>query len=63
MSDYISTAEIAQDLGLQRSYVADRLVKRKDFPPPAFKLSQKTRAWHRAEFERWKEQQKRRQAR
>ncbi len=59
MSDYINTAEIAKDLDLKQTYVVDRLVKRPDFPAPAFRLSQKTRAWDRVEFERWKEQQKR----
>ena len=55
--DYVDTADIATALGLNREYVADRLVHRPDFPRPALVLSRKTRRWLRADFERWVQEQ------
>lgn len=54
MTRYVDTADIAEDLELGRKYVTDRLVKRPDFPSPVINLTQKTRKWARAEFDRWK---------
>lgn len=52
--DLISTADIAEDLGLCREYVTGRLVKRPDFPAPVLRLSQKTVRWLRDDYEAWK---------
>ena len=52
--DLISTADIADDLGLARDYVTSKLTKRPDFPKPALRLSQKTVRWLRDEYESWK---------
>lgn len=41
----IDTGEIAALLGLCRSHVTNRLVKRPDFPPPVINLSRRTRRW------------------
>lgn len=54
MTRYVDTADIAEDLELGRKYVTDRVVKRTDFPKPVINLTQKTRKWARAEFNRWK---------
>lgn len=54
MSELIGTAEIADDLCLDRDYVTRRVVKRPDFPPPRLRLSQKVVKWAREEFEAWK---------
>jgi predicted DNA-binding transcriptional regulator AlpA len=54
MTRYVDTADIAEDLELGRKYVTDRVVKRADFPKPVINLTQKTRKWARAEFNRWK---------
>jgi predicted DNA-binding transcriptional regulator AlpA len=63
MTDYITTADMAQALGLPRPFVTDRLVKRADFPKPALRLSQKTVLWLRSDFEKWKAAQARTSAR
>lgn len=60
--NYITTADIAADLGLERSYVTDRLTKRPDFPEPALRLSRKTVKWLRKDFEAWKAAQANRAA-
>jgi predicted DNA-binding transcriptional regulator AlpA len=52
--DFVSTGDIADDLGLQRDYVTAKLTKRPDFPAPALKLSQKTVRWLRDDYEAWK---------
>lgn len=52
--DLITTADIADDLGLAREYVTDKLTKRPDFPPPALRLSQRTVRWLRDDYETWK---------
>lgn len=53
MNDLIDTGDIAKAMGLKRTYVTDRVVKREDFPAPAFSLSNKTVKWRLAEFEKW----------
>lgn len=53
MSELIDTAGIAKALGLERTYVTDRVVKREDFPAPAFALSNKTVRWRLSDFESW----------
>jgi predicted DNA-binding transcriptional regulator AlpA len=53
----LTTADIAELLGLDREYVTDRVVKRPDFPPPVLVLSRKTRLWSRAHIEQWQEAQ------
>lgn len=60
--NYITTADIAADLGLERAYVTDRLTKRPDFPEPALRLSRKTVRWLREDFEAWKAAQANRDA-
>lgn len=63
MNDYMNTAQIAETLGLNQEYVTDRVVKRPDFPAPAFRLSRKTRGWERAKVEAWIRKQKERNER
>jgi predicted DNA-binding transcriptional regulator AlpA len=53
-ADLITTADIAEDLGLARDYVTSKLTKRPDFPKPALRLSQKTVRWLRDDYESWK---------
>jgi predicted DNA-binding transcriptional regulator AlpA len=62
MSDLIDTAYIADRLGYEREYVTDRVVKREDFPAPAFKLNRKAVKWRLADFEAWLEAQANRAA-
>lgn len=52
--ELISTADIADDLGLARDYVTSKLTKRTDFPKPALRLSQKTVRWLKDDYEAWK---------
>lgn len=52
--DLISTADIADDLGLSREYVTDKLTKRPEFPAPTLRLSQKTVRWLKDDYEAWK---------
>lgn len=52
--DLLTTADIAEDLGLNREYVTDKLTKRPDFPPPTLRLSQRTVRWLRDDYEAWK---------
>ncbi len=54
MSEYVTTADIAAELELGREYVTDKLVKRQDFPAPAFALTRKTVKWLRADFDQWR---------
>jgi predicted DNA-binding transcriptional regulator AlpA len=51
--NYVTTADMAEALGLEREYVTDRLTKRPDFPAPALVLSRKTVRWLRTDFEEW----------
>jgi predicted DNA-binding transcriptional regulator AlpA len=53
-TNLISSADIADDLGLARDYVTSKLTKRPDFPKPALRLSQKTVRWLRDDYEAWK---------
>lgn len=54
MAEYITRAEIAEDLGLAQRYVTARLVKRPDFPKPAMALTRKTVLYKRADYMAWK---------
>lgn len=54
MKTCVSTGYIAADLQVRRAYVADNIVKRPDFPKPAFQLSQKNRGWFLTEYKAWK---------
>lgn len=58
----IDTAYIADRLGYEREYVTDRVVKREDFPAPAFRLNRKAVKWNLADFEAWLEAQANRAA-
>lgn len=51
--ELITLDELAAKVKLSRRQVRDVLVKRKDFPPPAVTLSQKTRRWRVQDVERW----------
>ncbi len=51
-------ADIAKEPNYKPEYVRDRLVKRIGFPRPALDLSQKTRKWDKADFEKWLENEK-----
>jgi predicted DNA-binding transcriptional regulator AlpA len=53
MSELLSTADIAQMLGLTREYTTDTLTKRPGFPPPRVNASQKLRRWAREDVEQW----------
>jgi predicted DNA-binding transcriptional regulator AlpA len=61
-AEMVDTEAIADELGLAREYVTDKVVKRPDFPSPVLKLSRKVVKWARADFERWRMQQARRAA-
>jgi predicted DNA-binding transcriptional regulator AlpA len=52
--DEIGTQEIAALLGLSRTYVTNEVVKRKDFPAPATRISQKTTRWRYADVLKFK---------
>lgn len=52
-AELIDTADIANALGLERSYVTDRVVKRADFPAPVLMLTKKIVKWRRADFDKW----------
>ncbi len=54
----LNYADIGKMLNLKANYVRDKLVKRVGFPRPALDLSQKTRKWDKADFEKWLENEK-----
>lgn len=58
MSDTVTTKDISEEMGLSRHYVTATLVRRPDFPAPAYVLNQKTRAWDRDKFEAWRRRQR-----
>lgn len=60
--NYITTADMAEALGVTREYCTDRLVKRPDFPAPALVLSRKTVRWLREDFDAWMQAQANRAA-
>lgn len=49
--------DITAMVQLRREYVRDKLVKRADFPRPAFALSQKCKRWSSADISAWLERQ------
>ncbi len=51
--ELIGTAEIAQLLGVSRTYTTDRVTKRPDFPKPVIVVSQKIKRWDRREVLSW----------
>ena len=53
MSALIDTGQIAKMLGLERSYVTDKLTKKPDFPPPRVNRSQRLRRWAEADVLAW----------
>ena len=57
MTELLTPQDIAQILGMSKTYVRDRLVKRPDFPRPAISLSQKTRRWSQVDVRSWMQRQ------
>jgi predicted DNA-binding transcriptional regulator AlpA len=53
MSEFLSLDDITDLVHLKRETVRDKLVKRSDFPRPAFSLSQKTRRWKLEDVRAW----------
>jgi predicted DNA-binding transcriptional regulator AlpA len=53
MSEYLTTAQIAERFGVKRSTVTDKWTKRPDFPRPARKVSRKSVWWRAEDVERW----------
>lgn len=53
MTDTIDTAQIAKILGCSRRHVAERLIKRPDFPKPKIAVSQRCRRWAEADVMAW----------
>ena len=53
MTDLLTLDDIAAKVKLRREYVRDKLVKRPDFPRPAFAPSQKSRRWYSADVDGW----------
>jgi predicted DNA-binding transcriptional regulator AlpA len=53
MSEFLSLDDITDLVHLKRETVRDKLVKRSDFPRPAFALSQKTRRWKLEDVRAW----------
>ena len=53
MTDYVTTAQIADRLKVTRRTVTDRWTKRPDFPPPARKINRRARWWDWAVIEAW----------
>lgn len=53
MSEFLSLDDITNMVHLKRDTVRDKLVKRADFPRPAFSLSQKTRRWKLEDVKDW----------
>jgi predicted DNA-binding transcriptional regulator AlpA len=49
--------DITAMVQMRREYVRDKLVKRPDFPRPAFALSQKSKRWSSEDIRRWLERQ------
>lgn len=45
--DRVTTADIAEILGVTQQHVTDRVVRRPGFPRPVINLTQKTRQWDR----------------
>lgn len=53
MTALLDTAQIAELLGLKRTYVTDKLTKRPDFPQPRVNVSQRLRRWAEADVMAW----------
>jgi predicted DNA-binding transcriptional regulator AlpA len=49
--------DITAMVQMRREYVRDKLVKRPDFPRPAFALSQKSKRWSSDDIRGWLERQ------
>jgi predicted DNA-binding transcriptional regulator AlpA len=53
MSALLDTGQIAELLGLKRTYVTDKLTKQPDFPRPEVNRSQKLRRWKESDVMAW----------
>jgi predicted DNA-binding transcriptional regulator AlpA len=53
MTEYLSTAQIAERYGVKRETVTDKWTKRPDFPKPARRISRRTVHWRAEDVERW----------
>lgn len=53
MTALLDTEQIAQQLGMTREYVTDRLTKRPDFPRPRINISRKMRRWAECDLREW----------
>jgi len=49
----LDTAGIAALLGLTRTHVTDRIIKRVDFPKPFINVSRRTRYWRTSDVQAW----------
>lgn len=55
---YVTTKDIAEELGVTREYVTDKLVKRPGFPAPAIDVSQRLRRWRIEDVRRYLSQRR-----
>ena len=55
--ELIDLHDIAAMMGITHDYLRDRIIKRKDFPKPTIRLSQKVKRWNRQDIILWLEQQ------
>ena len=53
MSEYLTTAQIAERFGVKRRTVTDKWTKRPDFPAPAQRVNRKTVRWKSDDVMRW----------
>ena len=56
MSDYLTTADIAREFGVQQRTVTERWTKRPDFPRPARRVNRRLVWWLRDDVLRWASQ-------
>jgi predicted DNA-binding transcriptional regulator AlpA len=58
MTELLTLDDIAGQMQMRREHVRDKIVKRPDFPRPAFALSQKGRRWASSDVQGWIESQR-----
>jgi predicted DNA-binding transcriptional regulator AlpA len=53
MTEYLTTAQIAERYGVKRETVTDKWTKRPDFPKPAVRISRRTVMWRPVDVDSW----------
>lgn len=54
----VTTAEIAEYLGVQRNYTTNKIVRAPGFPEPKVNVSRRTRKWDFEEVKAWASQRR-----